>query len=71
MGRDKRDARQTNRRGRHGNSYIKSTKNEIVRSSNGKRDVLVEHYRKLGMATTNETFDAELRRKSKRGQRRM
>ena len=28
-------------------------------SSKGKREVLVEHYRKLGTSTANETFDAE------------
>ena len=31
----------------------------MVSSSKGKREVLVEHYRKLGTPTTNETFDAE------------
>ena len=28
-------------------------------SSKGKREVLVEQYRKLGTSTANETFDAE------------
>ncbi|MEP5533686.1 hypothetical protein [Ekhidna sp.] len=31
----------------------------MVSSSKGKREVLVEHYRKLGTPTANETFDAE------------
>ena len=29
------------------------------RSSDRKREVLVEHFRKLGTPTANETFDAE------------
>ena len=35
----------------------------MVSSSKGKREVLVEHYRKLGTPTTNETFDAEFEKK--------
>ena len=35
----------------------------MVSSSKGKREVLVEHYRKLGTPTANETFDAEFKRK--------
>ena len=31
----------------------------MVGSSKGKREVLVEHYRKLGTPAANETFDAE------------
>ena len=31
----------------------------MVGSSKGKREVLVEHYRKLGTPTTNKTFDTE------------
>ena len=32
---------------------------KMVSSSKGKREVLLEHYRTLGTANTNETFDAE------------
>ena len=32
----------------------------MVSSSKGKREVLVEPYRKLGTPTDNETFDAEV-----------
>ena len=32
---------------------------KMVSSSKGKREVLVEHYRKLGTPTSNKTFDAE------------
>ena len=35
----------------------------MVSSSKGKREVLVEHHRKLGTPTTNETFDAEFEKK--------
>ena len=31
----------------------------MASSSDGKREVLVEHYRKLATPTANETFDAE------------
>ena len=31
----------------------------MVSSSKGTREVQVEHYRKLGTPTANETFDAE------------
>ena len=31
----------------------------MVSSSKGKREVLVEHYRKVGTPTTNKTFHAE------------
>ena len=31
----------------------------MVSSLKGKREILVEEYRKLGMPTSNETFDAE------------
>ena len=32
----------------------------MVSISKGKRQVLVQRYRKLGTPTTNETFDAEI-----------
>ena len=62
MGRDKRNSGQTSRRGWHGNGYIKSTNGKMASSSKGKREVLVEHYRKLllGTPTTNKTLSAEL-----------
>ena len=34
----------------------------INSSSKGKREVLVEHYRKLGTPTDNEAFDAEFQK---------
>ena len=43
---------------------------KMISSSKGKREVLVEHYRKLGTPTTNENFDENSRRNSTRGQRR-
>ena len=60
MGRDKRDTEQTSMRGRHGNTLrAQNGKMVTTSSSKGKREVLVEHYRKLGTPTANETFDAE------------
>ena len=35
----------------------------MVSSSKGKREVLVEHYRKLGTPAANETFNAEFDKK--------
>ena len=37
---------------------LRAQNGKIVSSSKGKRDVLVEHYRKVGTPTTNETLDA-------------
>ena len=36
----------------------------MVGSSKGKREVLVEHYRKLGTPTANETFDTEFEKET-------
>ena len=42
-----------------GIATITAQNGKIVSSSKGKREVLVEHYRKLGTSTTNIDFDAE------------
>ena len=42
-----------------GIATLRAQNGKIVSSSQGKREVLVEYYRKLGTPTTNETFDAE------------
>ena len=36
----------------------------MVSSSKGKREILVEHYRKLGTPTANEKFDADFEGKT-------
>ena len=38
---------------------LRSAEGKMVSSSKGKREVLVEHYRKLGTPTTNDNFDSE------------
>ena len=43
----------------------RSQNGKMVGSSKGKRGVLVEHYRKLGTPTTNETFDAKFEKEVK------
>ena len=40
-------------------STLRTQNGKMVSSSKGKREVLVEHYRKLGTPAANETFDAE------------
>ena len=42
-----------------GIAALRGQNGEMVSSSKGKREVLVEHYRKLGTPTANETFGAE------------
>ena len=42
-----------------GIATLKAQNGKNVDSSKGKREALVEHYRKLGTPTANETFDAE------------
>ena len=42
-----------------GIATLRAQKGNVVRSLKGKRELLVEHYRKLGTPTTNETLDAE------------
>ena len=42
-----------------GIATLRAQNGKMVSSSKGKREVLVEHYRKLGTPTTNENFDAE------------
>ena len=45
-----------------------SAKNgKMVSSSKGKREVLAEHYRKLGTPTANEMFDTELHKETNAG----
>ena len=44
---------------RHGNSFIRAPNVKRVSRSKGTREILVKHYRKLEMPTTNTTFDAE------------
>ena len=36
--------------------------NKMASSSKGKREVLVEHYRKVGTPAANETLDAEFKK---------
>ena len=56
MGRDTWDTPgQTSRR--DSREYLQNGK--MVRNSKGERQVLVEHYRKLGTPTANKTFDAQ------------
>ena len=43
-----------------GIATLRAQNGKMVDRSKGKREVLVEHYHKLGTLTTNETFDAEL-----------
>ena len=43
---------------------IATLRDITVISSKGKKDVLVEHYRKLGTPTANETFDAEFEKET-------
>ena len=38
---------------------LRAQNGKTVTSSKGKREVLVEHNRKLGAPTANQTFDAE------------
>ena len=40
-----------------GAATLRAQKGNVVRSLKGKREMLVEHYRKLGTPTTNKTFD--------------
>ena len=42
-----------------GIATLRAQNGKMVSSSKGKREVLVEHYRKLGTPTANETFDVE------------
>ena len=42
-----------------GIATLRAQNGEMVSSSKGKREALVEHYRKLETPTTNKTFDAE------------
>ena len=42
-----------------GIATLREQNGKMVSSSKGKREVLVEHHRKLGTPTTNEMFDAE------------
>ena len=42
-----------------GIATIRAQNGKTVSSLKGEREVLVEHYRKLGTSTANETFDAE------------
>ena len=42
-----------------GIATLRAQNGKMVRSLKRKRKVLVEHYRKLGTPTANETFDAE------------
>ena len=64
MGRDKRDPGRTSRRGSRGNSYsstLSAQNGKMVGRPKGKRDALliVEHFRKVGAPTANETSDEE------------
>ena len=43
-----------------GIATLRARNGKMVCSSKGKREVLAEHYRKLGTPTANETFDAKL-----------
>ena len=42
-----------------GAATLRAQKGNVVRSLKGKREMLVEHYRKLGTPAANETLDAE------------
>ena len=42
-----------------GTATLRAQNDKMVSGSKGKREVLAEHYRKLGTPTANETFDAE------------
>ena len=65
MGRDKRDmiASKQARETGTGIVTLRAQNGKMASSSKGKREVLVEHHRKLGTPTTNETFDAEFEKK--------
>ena len=61
MGRDKRDTTVAKQAGETdtGIATLRAHNGKMVSSSEGKREVLVEHYRKLETPTTNEMFDEE------------
>ena len=53
----------------NGIATLRAQNGKVVSSSKGKREVLVEHYRKLGTPKPNAKFDAELEKKLTRGRR--
>ena len=59
VGRDKRDTGPKAGEADTGIATLRAQNGKMVSSSKGKREVRVEHDRKLGAPAANETFDAE------------
>ena len=53
-----------------GIATLRAQNGKMIGCSKGRREVLVEHYRKLGTPTANKTSTQNSRRRPTRGQRR-